>query len=173
MAFAAAEVEDGTGKATALVYEQASAATAWLTHAARGLTALSSASATAQDEAMLAATNAVESWLSDRPLDGRRTVAAQALSYPRTGSTNRAGRTYPADEIPLDLLIAIRLLAEEHVSTPIVLVDSKEDREMISAPGASVKYRHGARGASYRYPEVWERVLRLYDPTLRREVWAA
>lgn len=172
MAFTAAEVEDGTGKSTALVYEQASAAAAWLTHAARGRASFNAASAGDQDKALLAATRLVEDWIRHR-VDGVALVKDQALTFPRVGSTSRQGRVWLSDETPSPLLNAIRLMAEEEAGTGIVRHHTDADVEASSAPGASVKYRSHRGDVSARYPEAWAYASQLFIANRRKTAWAA
>lgn len=168
MAFLAAEVEDGTGLSTALVYEQAAAAVTWLAHAARGLTALSGASTANQDKAMLKATQVFEEWM-DGKLDGERVAATQALLFPRAGCTDRRGTTFLTTETPPAALKCIRLLAEEEISTTGGIVRVVDDASIQSARshGKSAVFRSSRGDVSQRYPEQWALVSTLFVPGRR------
>lgn len=171
-AFTTAEIEDGSGKTTALVYYTNAQLSAWLTHTARGYTGFAAATDAAQDKANLKATNVVEEWIRDR-VDGVVYVKEQTLTFPRVGSTSRNGRTWQTGEIPYLLLPAIALMAEEEVATGIVRRHAGADLSARSADGVSVTYRTGAKSAAARYPEAWRYAGGLFVPGRRLSQEAA
>lgn len=180
MAFLDSEVEDGSGLVTALVFEQSAEAVTWLSHPARALPAFAAAGEVDQDKALLKATN-FALWLLAGRVDGWAATKGQALLYPRDGSSARNGRVFARDEIPPALLQSIRLLAEEEVASLAGLLRRTPDglehlaSESSTGPGGTrtLAYRKGIGSLADRYPEQWELLQTLYDPSRRRETWAA
>lgn len=110
-AFTAAEVEDGTGKTTALVWEQPTTTATWLSD--RGKTSFSAAADAAQKTAALRATEEISDELLRLGFNGAPIVDGQTLLYPAYGAYRQDGRTIDSDTIPRELLEAYRLAAEE------------------------------------------------------------
>lgn len=172
-AYVTADVEDGTGKSTALIYELPAAVESWLTATVRGLTVFGDLATDAlKDQALLKATNFAEDLLRER-LDGTVLTKEQALLFPRVGCTSRGGRTFESDETPPDYLACIRHFAELEATAALVRHASASDVMSTSGARGSVTFRQGAQSVGARYPEPWALAMRLFDPCRRKETWAA
>ncbi len=116
--FSADEVEDGTAKAGALVYENVATITAadgWLD--SRQYPSLIGGTEATQKAAMLKATDKVESALSGF-LNAVPTSSAQGRLLPLAGAYNYQGDLMPLNTIPTAFLEGWRLACEkEHAGT--------------------------------------------------------
>jgi len=96
VAFDPDEIEDGSGKPTAIVYADSAEAEAWLTR--RGRTRFTALSAADQDIHLLRGTEYVENWAREK-MDGRRAFREQGLLWPRYGVWYEE-RRIPGAEVP-------------------------------------------------------------------------
>lgn len=92
------EVEDGTGKATAVSYISAVDATTYFS--ARGVEAWSDEDTTTQEQALVRATFALDSWLRGRWL-GTKKTQTQALAWPRTDVVDEEGFEVSDASVPV------------------------------------------------------------------------
>lgn len=105
------EIEDGTGKSTAVVYEAPATGITWLN--TRGKTSFSAASAALQEQYAVEAVEEAQDLLVELGFEAPPTIPTQALIFPSRGASRWDGRLYDTDEIPVHLLEAIRLIEEE------------------------------------------------------------
>ena len=164
MPFPVDEVEDGTGKPTATVYEQHEAAASWLLN--QGYTKFDELDDLDQQAAMRHATSIGEDAL--RPyFRGVAYTTGQGLLFPAIGAYGGDGVLLDPRALPVVYLQAIRLLAEHHAAGTLLRFAGgppgiKEER---SRQGAIV-YRDGVDFSTVRtnHPEVWNKLLAVMPP---------
>lgn len=158
------EVEDGTGKTTALVFEQPAASITWLNR--RGKTAFSSASDSDQQTAALRATEELGDQLRTPLFRGTRTVFNQALDWPSTGAYASTGETFDFDEIPTSYLEAYRLTLEEVEAGTWMNNESGAGIKRIEADDVEIEYSSGlsAIGLATNHPEIHRRLKAVLPP---------
>lgn len=162
MAFLPADIEDGTGLPTALVYEPLEDALAWLTR--RGFTALAlkaASQAAAAETDFVRATMDVDNLVRPFLERSEPTRRNQGLLFPRDGAYSSAGYLFEPDELPAVYLEGIRLIAEHMAAGSYMLhsggpVGIEEER---SRNGA-IKYRPGSNPNSFQsnHAEEWRRI---------------
>lgn len=160
MPLTADQIEDGTGKPTAVVYEDLATVAAWLT--LRGLTVFAGKAEADQIAALVRATSAAEDEVRLR-LRGTAITDDQGLLFPASGAYSAAGDLFAEDARPRTYLEGIRLLAEESAAGRLVLTAPapagiKEER---SRQGAIV-YGDGAGGVSAlaaHHPEAHKKIV--------------
>ena len=165
MAFSAAEVEDGTGKSTATVYEQNATVATWLT--ARGLTAFAGKTDSEQ-QAIMRYVTAVAEDQARGSFRGGVTSDDQALLWPAVGAYGQRGGLYDAGTVPETWKAGLRLLYEEHASgsflpsADTVGIKSEHDE------GGGREFRDGARldRISTAHPVAWARIRAALPPPM-------
>ncbi len=156
--FAPEEVEDGTGRSTAIVYDNVDAAKAWLDR--RGLTAFGLADEDVQKAALVRATDAAEDAIRQHV----RLVhfePTQALLFPGVGAYDSSGRLMEENERPLIYRQGIFLLAAEIIAgtfmqvakTPLNIASESSRR-------GSITYRQGVNPGSLaaNHSEAWSKI---------------
>ena len=147
-AFATAEIEDGTGKSTALVYEDTSATIAYLDdrNGGSGTSVLSTKTADQQKSAMINGTDAAENAI--RPyFRGLPRTDDQNLLFPSDGAIGSqrgtSQKVFDTDETPSTYLEGVRELVELSADGKL-WPTSSPDRAMIkstSRRGHRVEFR--------------------------------
>ena len=165
MAFAAGEVEDGTGLSTAIVYEAVAPAATWLDR--RGYTALGLlATDLLKEKAMILATAAAEKAL--RPKFGGQPIqAAQSLLFPARGAYRQDYRLIDEDDLPIRYLEAIRLLADKSAQGKLMVNGSANGgirRDW--ARGTGTEYFDGFNPTSFsaNHPQEWAMLAEFFSP---------
>lgn len=159
MTLTADQIEDGTGKPTAIVYEDLATVAAWLT--IRGLTVFAGKAEADQIAALVTATSAAEDEVRLR-LRCSPITDDQGLLFPASGAYSASGDLFAEDARPRTYLEGIRLLAEEAAAGRLVLTPPapagiKEER---SRQGGIV-YRDNAGGISAlaaHHPEAHKKI---------------
>lgn len=154
----AAEIEDGTGKSAAVVYEAPATGITWLN--TRGKTSFSTASDALQEQHAVEAVEEIQDMLVQMGFEAPPTVATQSLLFPARGSHGSRGQLFDPDEIPVRLLEAIRL-AEEHKAAGTWMPHAADgDIKKAAADGASVEFRTSAAALSANHPDIYRRLRR-------------
>lgn len=162
MAFDAEEVEDGTGKPDAIVYEQAATAAAWL--ARRGYTRFSTKTESEQEAIMINATQIGEEAIRPRFV-GFPIADQQALLWPAHGAPDWRDAEVNPGAVPDSQKEGVRLICEK-------LADGSYESTLSSAGirrerhnGKELEYQMQGRGASFAelFPEIFS-VLRKSLP---------
>lgn len=158
-------IEDGTGLATANVYDSTADCATWLSD--RGKTGFSTATASDQTRHLLEATEVHERhwapWVVGVPISGDD----QAMLWPQAGAVDRRGRRFESDERPVRYREGIFVTAEDLVSAGsagLSLVDDNVEAEK-SARG-SVEYR-SPQTLSARYPAAFQRAGECFPAAIR------
>lgn len=162
--FATAEVEDGTGKSTALVYEQPATGITWLN--SRGKTSFSAASDALQEqyaqEAVEECEDAIRGLMNGSgPID-----PDQALIFPSRGAYSLRGLVFDEDELPAKLNEAIRLAEEEKAAGTWRPGLGAAGIEAESSARGSIEYYEGAQTGEIEsdHPDVWRRLRAVAPP---------
>lgn len=156
-----AEIEDGTGKSGAVVYEAPATGITWLN--TRGKTSFSGASDPLQEQHAVEAVEEAQDILVEWGFEAPPSVSTQSLLFPARGAYGSRNELFDPDELPTALLEAIRLIEEEKAAGTWMAASSSATRviKARSAPGASVEYRDGAVGAlEYEHPAIYRRLRR-------------
>lgn len=162
-AFTTAEVEDGTGKSTALVFEQPATSITWLTDRAK--TEFSTASDDAQQSAALRATEELGDMLQVQGFAGAPVVLDQALDWPALGAYGRDGTVFDSDEIPDRYLEAYRLTLEEVTADTWLNGEAPGIKRFRSPSGSEVEYFGAQSGAGLAtHPEISRRLQAVLPP---------
>lgn len=165
MAFAAGEVEDGTGLSTAIVYEAVAPAVTWLDR--RGYTALGLlASDALKEKAMIMATAAAEKALRPR-FGGQPIKVAQSLLFPARGAYRQDYRLIDEDEVPIRYLEAIRLLANSSAQGKLMVNGAASGGVRRDwARGTGTEYFDGFNPASFsaNHPQEWGLLAEFFSP---------
>ena len=156
------EIEDGTGKSTALVFEQTTDTATWLTD--RGFPSLAAGDDPSSEAAMLNGTRKVLASLV--PFwRGCRRLEDQALLLPSRGAYRKDRRLIKADDIPEDFLEGWRIAVEkQHAGTLYSGVVGPEITAQSSARGSITK-RTGSSRSVVDDADVWP-LLSLVCPPL-------
>lgn len=158
------EVEDGTGKSNAVSYLSASDANTY--HAARGNDAWSDEDTATQEQALIRATAALDSWLRGC-WRGVKKTSTQALAWPRisaqgstTGVTDEDGYELSTAAVPLVVKQATAEVALIELTERFIQQSVSRDNTVSSESVGpiSVSYRADAP-TNKRYPHV-EALLR-------------
>lgn len=164
MPFAPEEIEDGTGLATALVYESPEVVAAWLSR--RGMTGFASASDGVQQAALIRATETAETeakqWVRSFPVSDH-----QHLIFPAFGAYLSNGHLIDEDEVPEDYRIGIRLLAEAAAVAGGLMPNAGSlPIEAESSKRGSITYRRGTDFSSLgvNHPEAWKKISTVIPP---------
>ena len=148
------EVEDGTGKASAVSYASEAEATAYF--AARGVDAWADVGdATAQEASLVRATAALDSWLRGRWLGVKKTQA-QALAWPRTDVVDEEGFEVLDTIVPVQVKQATYEIALVEVQGTSFIQQSVNSSNMVSSETVgpiSVAYRNDAPSIT-TYPHI-------------------
>lgn len=165
MPFAADEVEDGTGKATALVYEQNAAVAAYLERRL-AVSSFADAAEEAQQRHQIKATEEVE--LTLRPyLRSLPLTQGQRLLFPARGAYDSSGRYLDDDPwsqfLAGPLVEAIRLLSEEVAKGTFKQYAGGPPVVSESSMRGSITYRSGVdpNHLATSHPDIWRLVARM------------
>ena len=154
----AAEIEDGTGKAAAVVYEAPATGITWLN--TRGKTSFSGASDALQEQYAVEAVEEIQDMLVIMGFEAPPTVATQSLLFPARGAHDSRGQLFDPDELPVPLLEAIRLAEEKKAAGTWMPHAADGDIKEASADHASVKFRTSSTALSANHPEIYRRLRR-------------
>lgn len=155
------EIEDGTGKSTALVFEQPDDTATWLTD--RGFPSFAAGNEASSKAASLNGTRKVLAamvpfWRGQRRNDD------QALLLPSRGAYRKDRSLIKTDSIPEDFLEGVRIAIEkQHAGTLYSGVNGQEVASESSARG-SISYRSGSARAIVDDAEVWELISLVCPP---------
>lgn len=158
-----AEIEDGTGKSGAVVYEAPATGITWLN--TRGKTSFSGATDANMERYAVEAVEAVQDILLQWGFESPPTVTTQSLLFPARGAYRWDSRLFDQDEIPTHLNEAIRLTEEEMAAGTWFPADEVGDVEEIQEGGVTVKYSESsASSLQAAHPEVARRLRRCLPP---------
>ncbi len=151
------EVEDGTAKANAQSYISVADATTY--HAARGNDSWAEQDAPVQEQALIRAASALDSWLRGQWL-GTKKTQAQALAWPRTGVVDQDSFEIPDTTIPTELKQACAEVALIELTERFIQQSVSRDHTVSSTSvgPVAVSYRADAP-TNKRYPHI-EAMLR-------------
>ena len=156
-----AEIEDGTGKAGAVVYESPATGIAWLN--TRGKTSFSAAVDDLQEQHAVEAVEEAQDILVEWGFEAPPTVSTQALLFPSRGAYGWRNRLFDTDELPTPLLEAVRLIQEEKAAgTWMPGAGGGGDAiASMKKAGASVVFRKGATAdIESQHPSIARRLRR-------------
>lgn len=156
------EIEDGTGKATALVFEQPDDTAAWLT--ARGFPSFAAGNEATSQAASLNATRKVLAALG--PFwRGCRRNDDQALLLPSRGAYRKDRRLIKADEIPEEFLEGVRVATEKEHAGTLYGGAANPDLKVDDVEGVRLEYfGTSSRRAIVDDAEVWNLISRVCPP---------
>lgn len=159
------EVEDGTGKATATVYEQNAVTAAWLT--ARGFVAFDGKTDTEQQQTMRYVTAVAEDQ-ARKYFRGGTVSDDQALLWPAIGAYGQRGELYDADTVPETWKAGLRLLYEERAAgTFLVGADAAGiKREWDEGGGREFRDSSSPAAIATAHPAAWNRLRAALPPPL-------
>lgn len=155
-AFATAEVEDGTGKAGALVFEQPATTATWLSD--RSKTSFSGAADAAQHAAALRATEELLDELQRIGFTGQRKLSTQRLPLPALGAYRQDGETIDSDEIPREFLEAYRLAVEEIAAGTWLTSSGNGNLKRVRKAGAEAEWFAPGASIEAEHPEIYRRL---------------
>jgi hypothetical protein len=163
--FATAEVEDGTGLSTALVYEQNAAVVSYLNLRLAAST-FSAASDAEQKRALLNATEVAEREMRRR-VRCFPVTEGQRLIFPAMGAYNSSGRLMDDDSWATFMagpyVEGIRLLAEAAASGKLLQFAGGPPVSSESSSRGSVSYRGGVdlNSIAASHPDAWSLISRM------------
>lgn len=157
--FSTAEVEDGTGKSGALVFEQPTATASWLSD--RGKTSFSGAADASQQAAALKATEELTDQLMHLGFKGRKLLSTQALIFPSEGAYRQDNELILSGTIPDEFLEAYRLAAEECAADTWMPSRSAAGIKREDVDGNETEYMGDSTGIDVNHPEIFARLRRL------------
>lgn len=165
MPFPDDEVEDGTGKSTATVYEQNAVTAAWLT--ARGLTVFAGKTDTEQQQTMRYVTAVAEDQ-ARKYFRGGTVSDDQALLWPAIAAYGQRGGLYDADTVPETWKAGLRLLYEEHADGTFLASASAAGIKREWDEGGGREFRDGFSSAviATAHPAAWSRLRAALPPPL-------
>lgn len=164
-------VEDGSGVANANSYVSAADAVTYFTD--RGKTALAATATATLQVALVLATDYIDSKFS---FNGTRVLAAQTLSWPRSGAADtEEGYTVPTNVIPSVLKRAVIELAGKILEGAILLED--QDRggmvSSLKVGPISLSYEPGASpGTTYAITGLLKGLIASTEPGAQLEMFA-
>lgn len=153
---AAALVEDGTGKSTAVVFEQPSTGITWLN--SRGKTSFSGATDAQQEQYAQEAVEDLSDIFIDLGFEAPPTQADQALIWPAVGAYRWDGRMWDTDELPAPFLEAVRLTQEEKAAGTWLPSGDTSGIKSDSKDGRTIVYRQNAHTLEANHPEIHRRL---------------
>lgn len=174
MAFDPAEIEDGTGKAGALVYEEPDTVAAWLTRRLGEASAFAAADEDEQIAALLRATETAEAEVA-RVFAGVPLSAGQGLLFPALGAYGAAGILISSGSnvedaqpaLPVRYLEGIRLLAEEAAAGRLMrFAGGPAGIKSESSKRGSITYRDtvNLHSIAANHAEAWTRIATVLPP---------
>ena len=146
------EVEDGTGKATAVSYISATDAGTYFS--ARGIETWAEYGSSEQEAALVRATSALDSWLRGRWL-GTKKTQTQALAWPRTDVVDEEGYDVSDSAVPVPVKQATCEIALIELTERFIQQSVSKDNTIASETVGpiSVSYR-GDSPTIKTYPHV-------------------
>lgn len=132
------EIEGGTGRPGAVVYESPVVGISWLVR--RGKNAFAGLDDAAMEAAAINAVEAAHDALLLYGFDSPKTYPVQALAFPASGAYAFDGRLFAPDEIPTDLLEGIRLIEEEIAAGTWMPTAGQGPIKRMEADGSEVEY---------------------------------
>ncbi len=172
-AFATAEIEDGTGKTGAVVYEDtvtviAALASLGKTSLAGGTTTANGTQETAMRNGTAYAEAAFEPYFRGAPSNPGETGATnggQGLLWPAQGALSARGIEWQADVVPLEYLRFVRhVIEEEHAGTLRPAAGRDVTIEEVTGPGRSVRFRNAVPDIAATHPHLWREAQRALPP---------
>jgi hypothetical protein len=165
MAFAAEEVEDGTGKTGAIVYEQAATVAAWLTR--RGYPKFAALAESAQEAILIKATAAGEKAIRPRFV-GYPIVEYQALLWPAAGAPDWRDFELRSDQVPDSHKEGVRLICEEMASGRYDSTASSVGVKRERHNGKELEYRDNGKGSGFPelFPDIYDVLKRSLPRTI-------
>lgn len=159
-------VEDGTGLATANVYDLVADCQQWLEDNA--FEVFASVSTTRQNQSLKLATGTVETSAREY-VEGEPINWEQGLLFPRNNSRNRDYECHELNERPLIYRQGIFVMAEHwahaleqgrRLSTPSAFTGVKSE----TLEGDRVEYTGAGPGFWNRYAEAWDMIKQAWPP---------
>lgn len=154
----ALEIEDGTGKATAEVYDTTDAAAAWLVKR-NPASAFAALDGPGRESSLLQATELAERHVRLRFRGKPRTYGPprQALLFPASGAYGSDMRLFETDELPQLYRHGIFLLAEEFAGGTAMKLASAAPVASETGKRMAVSYRagHDLSSIAANHPEAW------------------
>lgn len=151
------EVEDGTGKATAVSYISAADAATYFS--LRGVETWTEYGETEQEAALVRATSALDSWLRGRWL-GTKKSQAQALAWPRTGAVDEEGFDILDSTVPVQVRQAACEVALIELTERFIQQSVSRDNTVASESVGPISVSYRADAPTMKsYPQV-EAMLR-------------
>lgn len=154
-----AEIEDGTGKSGAVVYEAPATGITWLN--TRGKTSFSSTSDANMERYAVEAVEAIQDLMIQLGFEAPPTVNTQSLLFPARGAYRWDRRMYDPNEIPVHLNEAIRLTEEEMAAGTWMQAQDVGPVKRIEEGGLDVEWFNDVTTLESLHPNIYRRLRRV------------